>query len=178
MRSEWRVTNGESTKLRDTSAAELAKKTGRGGGGSSQNYENPINPWHRNKDFWWLMQHLKYLHFMVFFTLLVWARESSQKKTHVFELGEVSFSLTPRSQTWKSLFVPCRFLKKKKNVEKEIQITTKSYKTNGSFGSELTIFKSAYEVYTAVSRQPQHTSAKRHPSVKRLISSTKTSMRP
>lgn len=33
MRSEWRVTNGESTKLRDTSAVELAKnkKTGRGG---------------------------------------------------------------------------------------------------------------------------------------------------
>lgn len=154
------------------------RKKREGGGGSSQNYENPINPWHRNKDFWWLMQHLKYLHFMVFFTLLVWARESSQKKLTSLSWGRSLFlwphDLKPENHS----FVPCRFLKKKKNVEKEIQITTKSYKTNGSFGSELTIFKSAYEVYTAVSRQPQHTSAKRHPSVKRLISSTKTSMRP
>lgn len=95
------------------------EKNGKGGGGSSQNYENPINPWHRNKDFWWLMQHLKYLHFMVFFTLLVWARESSQKKLTSLSWGRSLFlwphDLKPENH---SLFHVV-FLKRKKTLRKK-----------------------------------------------------------
>ena len=87
---------------------------------------------------------------MAFFTLLVWARELSQKSSRFLW----SHNLKPekkhlQNDKIKLPFVPRRFPKIK--IRKEIQITTKSYKTNGSFGSKLAIFKSAYEAYTAVS---------------------------